>query len=89
VGNLRDLKAKELRPKHSGFKACEAGYIHIDVKYLPQMESESSRRYLFVAIDRATRLGSLSAFTTARRPQTPGASCGIWSGPAQFASALF
>jgi transposase InsO family protein len=27
----------------------------MDVKYLPQMQDESSRRYLFVAIDRATR----------------------------------
>jgi transposase InsO family protein len=68
VGNLRDLKRKEARPKHSGFKAYEPGYIHIDVKYLPNllgeythssarqwMADESSRRYLFVAIDRATR----------------------------------
>jgi len=55
VGNLRDLKAKEARPKRSGFKAYEPGYIHIDVKYLPQMADETSRRYLFVAIDRATR----------------------------------
>jgi transposase InsO family protein len=55
VGNLRDLKVKDTRPKHSGFKAYEPGYIHIDVKYLPQMEDQTSRRYLFVAIDRATR----------------------------------
>jgi len=55
VGNLRDLKAKAARPKRSGFKAYEPGYIHIDVKYLPQMADEASRRYLFVAIDRATR----------------------------------
>ncbi len=55
VGNLRDLKAKAPKPKHSAFKAYEPGYIHIDVKYLPQMVDESSRRYLFVAIDRATR----------------------------------
>ena len=46
------------------------------------MADETSRRYLFVAIDRATRLGSLSAFTTAKRQPTPAASCGIWSGPA-------
>ena len=45
VGNLRDLKAKDARPKHSGFKAYEPGYIHIDVKYLPQMEDQPSRRY--------------------------------------------
>ena len=55
VGNLRDLQAKEARPKHSAFKAYEPGYIHIDLKYLPQMADESRRRYLFVAIDRATR----------------------------------
>jgi len=35
VGNLRDLKGKVARPKHSGLMAYEPGYIHIDVKYLP------------------------------------------------------
>ncbi len=55
VGNLRDLKVKTARPKPSGFKAYEPGYLHIDVKYLPQMANQTSRRYLFVAIDRATR----------------------------------
>ena len=29
-------------------------YVHVDIKYLPQMPDESQRRYLFVAIDRAT-----------------------------------
>jgi transposase InsO family protein len=38
------------------FKDYEPGVVqHIDIKYLPQMPDESSRRYLFVAIDRATR----------------------------------
>ena len=37
------------------FKAYEPGYVHIDVKYLPQMADEPSRGYVFVAIDRATR----------------------------------
>ncbi len=55
VGNLRDLKAKAPKPTHKAFKAYEAGYNHVDVKYLPQMADETSRRYLFVAIDRATR----------------------------------
>lgn len=55
VGNLRDLQAKDPRPKHKAFKAYEPGYLHVDVKYLPQMADETSRRYLFVAIDRATR----------------------------------
>jgi len=55
VGNLREMKVKAPKPKHSAFKAYEPGYIHIDVKYLPQMQDETKRRYLFVAIDRATR----------------------------------
>lgn len=37
------------------FKAYVPGYVHIDLKYLPQMADETSRRYVFVAIDRATR----------------------------------
>jgi len=37
------------------FKSYEPGYIHIDVKYLPQMVDEAARRYVFAAIDRATR----------------------------------
>jgi transposase InsO family protein len=37
------------------FKAYEPGYVHLDVKYLPQMADETARRYVFVAIDRATR----------------------------------
>ena len=55
VGNLRDLKPKAAKPVHGSFKAYEPGYLHIDVKYLPQMADEERRRYLFVAIDRATR----------------------------------
>jgi transposase InsO family protein len=55
VGNLRDLQAKSTRPRHKVFKAYELGYLHVDVKCLPQMANETSRRYLFVAIDRVTR----------------------------------
>ena len=62
VGNLRDLKVKEAKPKHSAFKAYEPGYLHIDVKYLPQMANETSCRYLFVAIDRATRWVFISIY---------------------------
>jgi len=40
---------------HKPFKAYEPGYVHIDLKYLPQMADETARRYVFVAIDRATR----------------------------------
>ena len=55
VSRLQDLKPKALRPAHKLFKAYEPGYLHVDVKYLPQMADEERRRYLFVAIDRATR----------------------------------
>ena len=58
VGNLRSLTAAivgdEPAPKKT-FKDYEPGFVHVDIKYLPQMPDESSRRYLFVAIDRATR----------------------------------
>jgi transposase InsO family protein len=37
------------------FKDYGPGFLHTDVKYLPKMPDETTRRYLFVAIDRATR----------------------------------
>src|SRR5471032_887280 len=37
------------------FKDYEPGFVHVNIKYLPQMPDETSRRYLFVAVDRATR----------------------------------
>jgi transposase InsO family protein len=55
VGNLHDLKPATPKEPHKAFKAYEPGYLHMDVKYLPQMADESKRSYLFVAIDRATR----------------------------------
>jgi transposase InsO family protein len=55
ASRLQDLKPKAPKPTHKPFKAYEPGYLHVDVKYLPQMADEERRRYLFVAIDRATR----------------------------------
>ena len=58
MGNLRDQQAQSPRLQHKAFKAFKAyepGYLHVDVKYLPQMADETTRRYLFVAIDPATR----------------------------------
>lgn len=40
---------------YKSFRTYEPGYLHMDVKYLPQMVDETTRRYLFIAIDRATR----------------------------------
>ena len=55
VGNLRALLPEQPKEPVQGFKAYEPGYVHVDVKFLPQMQDESQRSYLFVAIDRATR----------------------------------
>ncbi len=54
AGNLNALKPRAPAVTHKAFKRYEPGYVHVDVKYLPQMQDESRRRYLFVAIDRAT-----------------------------------
>ena len=58
VGSLREIQAalagdQTVPPK--SFKDYEPGFVHVDIKYLPQMPDEKARRYLFVAIDRATR----------------------------------
>ena len=61
VPNLRELQAQaraeagEAEAPIKTFKDYEPGFLHMDIKYLPQMPDESDRRYLFVAIDRATR----------------------------------
>ena len=44
----------EQKAKAKQFKEYEPGYLHIDVTYLPKFEGQ--KYYLFVAIDRATRL---------------------------------
>lgn len=57
VSNLKTLQPEiegDEAPKKT-FKDYEPGFVHIDIKYLPQMPDETQRRYLFVAIDRATR----------------------------------
>ncbi len=41
--NCQDLKPKAAKPAHKPFKAYEPGYLHIDVKYLPQMAGEEKR----------------------------------------------
>jgi transposase len=53
---INRLPEPEVTPTQvKSFKAYEPGYVHMDVKYLPQMQDETTRRYVFVAIDRATR----------------------------------
>ncbi|PJF46519.1 MAG: IS481 family transposase [Candidatus Thermofonsia Clade 3 bacterium] len=55
VSNLKALRPQASKPACSPFAAYEPGFVHIDVKYLPPMADERKRRYLFVAIERATR----------------------------------
>jgi transposase InsO family protein len=55
AGTLKALLPQQPKEPVKGFKLYEPGYVHVDIKYLPQMPGESQRRYLFVAIDRATR----------------------------------
>lgn len=58
VSDLRDLIPvweDEKAAIKKTFKDYQSGYLHIYIKYLPQMPDETARRYLFVAIDRATR----------------------------------
>ncbi len=60
VGNIRALRAEqnpseEKKVSKKAFKNYAPGFIHIDIKYLPKMPDEAHHRYLFVAIDRATR----------------------------------
>lgn len=53
--NQRPVEDKDAPVVRKTFKDYAPGFIHADIKYLPQMADESARRYLFVAIDRATR----------------------------------
>ena len=55
VGNLRQLRPAPAKAPVKTFKDYVPGFVHVDVKYLPQLADEDRRRYLFVAIDRATR----------------------------------
>lgn len=50
---LRQLRPRPSQP-HGRFRACPPGFLHIDTFALPRLGGP--RRYLFVAIDRTTRL---------------------------------
>jgi transposase InsO family protein len=66
VSSLRDLivaRDGDAAPAKKTFKDYEPGFLHIDIKYLPQMPDEAERRYLFVAIDRATRWVHMEIYT--------------------------
>ena len=54
---LAELRRAEKgpEPRHKAFKDYSPGFVHVDIKHLPQMPDERHKRYLYVAIDRATR----------------------------------
>lgn len=47
-------KGETISPKKT-FKYYKPSFVHIDIRYLPQMPDETSPRYLFVVIDCSTR----------------------------------
>jgi len=52
---IKSLQTDDEQKHTNGvFKEYEMGFIHIDIKYLPKIGKE--RHYLYVAIDRASRL---------------------------------
>jgi transposase InsO family protein len=55
--------ADRARRSHSSFKEYDLGFVHVDVKHLPKLrtgDGESRKRYLYVAIDRASRFVHLA-----------------------------
>lgn len=57
VSNLKKLLSDEEKTEKrlKTFKDYKPGFVHADIKYLPKMPDEENRKYLFVAVDRATR----------------------------------
>jgi transposase-like protein len=49
-----NIVSQEQKLKANKFKEYKPGYLHIDVTYLPKFDGQ--KHYLFVAIDRATRV---------------------------------
>ncbi|SDN95016.1 hypothetical protein SAMN04487957_102482 [Halomonas shengliensis] len=47
------------KPRHKPFKDHEPGYVHTNIKHLPQVPDEQQKRYLYDAIDRAMHRGHL------------------------------
>src|SRR4051794_32658485 len=62
-GLNRLTPADRTRKLHGDFKEYEVGFVHLDVKHLPKLcdrEGVSRKRYLYLAIGRASRYGHLA-----------------------------
>jgi hypothetical protein len=57
LGNLRGMQAvgAAVFKADKSFKDYEPGFVYVDILCLSEMPNESYRRYLFVAIDKATQ----------------------------------
>jgi transposase InsO family protein len=51
----REGHPADAKPKPKSFKDYAPGFVHVDIKHLPKMPGDARGRYLFAAIDRATR----------------------------------
>jgi transposase InsO family protein len=55
--------ADRARRAHGRFKAYDLGFVHMDIKHLPKLrtaDGESRKRFLYVAIERASRFVHLA-----------------------------
>lgn len=59
IKSLNNEDDKQKHP-HGEFKEYNIGFIHVDIKYLPKIDN--ARNYLYVAIDRASRLVFASVY---------------------------
>jgi len=59
INNVKELRPKQER-EYKKFQACPPGFIHIDVFKLPKLGSK--KLYVFIAIDRATRLMTMRVY---------------------------
>ncbi len=57
---------QEQKEQAKKFKEYKPGFLHIDVTYLPKLDGQ--KYYLFVAIDRATRLLYYKVYENNRTP---------------------
>jgi transposase InsO family protein len=64
AAGLNRLPPASTTPKaHGTFKTYEVGFVHVDIKHLPKLatrDGESRKRFLYVAIDRASRFVHLA-----------------------------
>lgn len=62
LNNIKKLQPED-KKQFKQFEACEPGFIHIDIFNLPRIDK--TRCYVFIAIDRATRLMTLKTYEKA------------------------